>query len=65
MFEHVYLGPPARAESARAAADGRGALRATTWPGATPQSATDWVAGMTDRFALRAHAELRAADAPA
>jgi dGTP triphosphohydrolase len=26
------------------------------------QSATDWVAGMTDGYALRAHAELAAAE---
>jgi dGTP triphosphohydrolase len=34
--------------------------------GGDPQSATDWVAGMTDGYALRAHAELQSAErAPA
>ena len=60
MFQHVYLGPPARAESARAAA-----IVDVLWnhhlAGSDPVSATDWVAGMTDRYALRAHAALAAA----
>ena len=65
MFEHVYLGPRARAESARAAAMVE-ALFAHHLAGGDPQSATDWVAGMTDGYALRAHAELQAAErAPA
>ena len=66
MFEHVYLGPPARA--AERARRRRWSRRSspTTWPAATPQSATDWVAGMTDGYALRAYAELAAAErAPA
>jgi dGTPase len=60
MFQHVYLGPPARAESARAAAIVDD-LFDHHLAGADPVSATDWVAGMTDRYALRAHAALAAA----
>jgi dGTPase len=60
MFQHVYLGPPARAESARAAAI-VDELFDHHLAGADPVSATDWVAGMTDRYALRAHAALAAA----
>jgi dGTPase len=70
MFERVYLGPLARREHAKvhtmvrtlfdhyASApgeipDGGGA------PGADlPQRVTDWVAGMTDRYCLRAYTEL-------
>jgi len=61
MFEHVYLGPRARADSARAAAMVE-ELFAHHLAGGDPQSATDWVAGMTDGYALRAHAELAAAE---
>jgi dGTPase len=60
MFEHVYLGPPARAESARAAAIVE-ELFSHHLAGSDPVAATDWVAGMTDRYALRAHAALAAA----
>ena len=60
MFQHVYLGPPARAESARAAAVVE-RLFTHHLAGSDPVAATDWVAGMTDRYALRAHAELAAA----
>jgi dGTPase len=70
MFERVYLGPVARQEHAKvhhvvrslfahyverpeAIPDGGGA------PGADlPQRVTDWIAGMTDRFCLRAYTEL-------
>jgi dGTPase len=61
MFERVYLGPPARAESARAAAMVE-ELFAHHLAGGDAQSATDWVAGITDGYALRAHAELAAAE---
>ena len=60
-FEHVYLGPRARADSARAAAMVE-ELFAHHLAGGDAQSATDWVAGMTDGYALRAHAELAAAE---
>ena len=57
MFEHVYLGPQARADSARAA-DMVEELFAHHLAVGDAQSATDWVAGMTDGYALRTHAEL-------
>ena len=71
MFEHVYLGPVARREHAKVhdvvrtlfdhyvshpgeIPDGGGA------PGADlAQRVTDWLAGMTDRFCLRAFTALR------
>jgi len=61
MFEHVYLGPRARADSARAASMVE-ELFAHHLAVGDAQSATDWVAGMTDGYALRAHAELAAAE---
>jgi dGTPase len=61
MFERVYLGPAARADSARAAAMVE-ELFAHHLADGDAQSATDWVAGMTDGYALRAHAELGAAE---
>jgi len=60
MFQNVYLGPPARAESARAAAVVEELFRHHL-AGSDPVNATDWVAGMTDRYALRAHAALASA----
>ena len=66
MFERVYLGPVARAEHGRI----RRVLSElfdhhvehppeAVVPEATPaERVTDYLAGMTDRFALRAHAEL-------
>ena len=71
MFEEVYLSPAARREHAKAEGvvaalfhhfadhpellpDGGGA------PGAAlAQRVTDYVAGMTDRYAVRAYADLR------
>jgi dGTPase len=61
MFDHVYLGPAARADSARAGAMVE-ELFAHHLAVGDAQSATDWVAGMTDGYALRAHAELGAAE---
>jgi dGTPase len=60
MFERVYLAPPARAENARAGAMVE-ALFLHHLDGSDAVAATDWVAGMTDRYALRAHAALAAA----
>jgi dGTPase len=60
LFQEVYLGPPARAESARAGAMVE-ALFAHHLTGSNAVAATDWVAGMTDRYALRAHAALASA----
>src|SRR3954451_16472639 len=70
MFDHVYLGPVARREHAKVhrvvrslfsyyvghpdeIPDGGGAAGADL-----PQRVTDWIAGMTDRFCLRAYTEL-------
>src|SRR4029079_8019692 len=55
MFEHVYLGPRARADSARAAAMVE-ELFAHHLAGGDAQSATDWGAGSTARHPPRAHA---------
>ena len=74
MFERVYLGPAVRAEHARiarvvrsairalrrapgAAADGAGAPDERRWP----QRVTDYLAGMTDRYCIRAFTELAGA----
>jgi dGTPase len=67
MFEHVYLGPTARAEHAKLERVLRGLF---DWfvehPGETPELApgaapadrvVDYLAGMTDRFAIRAWSE--------
>ncbi len=67
MFEHVYLGPIARAEHARIERVLRGLF---DWycehPAELPdavdgasldQRVIDWIAGMTDRFAIRAWTE--------
>ena len=61
MFERVYLGPAAEAERQRAAATVRRIFDylaehpdelPSDRPGDLPQRLTDYVAGMTDRFAL-------------
>jgi dGTPase len=64
MFEHVYLGPTARAEHARIERVLRGLFE---WyaehpdelpPGESLQDRViDWLAGMTDRYAIRAWTE--------
>jgi dGTPase len=67
MFENVYLGPIARRETS-AAADMVEALLvhfiadADDLPGHDDDvtRATDWVAGMTDRYCIRAYDELLA-----
>jgi dGTPase len=67
MFANVYLGPIARRETARAADMVEALLayfigHADDLPGdADPVTrATDWVAGMTDRYCIRAYDELLA-----
>ncbi len=64
MFERVYLGPAADAERARATARVRELVEyflghpeelPADRPGDLPQRVTDYVAGMTDRFALAWH----------
>ena len=61
MFERVYLGPAAGSERARASATVPASSAASptirtrsppTAPATRPQRVTDYVAGMTDRFAL-------------
>ena len=59
MFERVYLGPEARSEHDRVQRTLRGLfdhyleIRAVpTGPGASCSGSTDYIAGMTDRFAI-------------
>jgi dGTPase len=56
MFEAVYLGPHAAGEHARAATTVRRIFEHLIERGDSPEAATDYLAGMTDRFAL-AYAE--------
>jgi dGTPase len=56
MFDAVYLGPHAAAEHARAAMTVRRIFEHLIERGDSPEEATDYLAGMTDRFAL-AYAE--------
>jgi dGTPase len=52
MFEHVYLGPHARREHERAHATVRRVFDRLASSGADRDSIVDFLAGMTDRFAL-------------
>jgi dGTPase len=52
MFEHVYLGPHARAEHERAHATVRRIFDSLAASGGERDAIVDFVAGMTDRFAL-------------
>ena len=52
MFDRVYLGPAARAEHARASAVVRRIFEHLVGRGTGVQEVTDYVAGMTDRFAI-------------
>jgi dGTPase len=58
MFERVYLGPHAAAEHQRARATVRRIFGHLIEHGDSPEHATDYLAGMTDRFALAYAAEL-------
>jgi dGTPase len=58
MFERVYLGPEAPTEHARAQAVVRRIFNHLVDRGEPVEQATDYVAGMTDRFALAFAAEL-------
>ena len=58
MFERVYLGPESRSEHARAHRVVRLVFDHLIERGDDPQDATDYVAGMTDRFALAYAASL-------
>jgi dGTP triphosphohydrolase len=52
MFDRVYLGEAARAEHARARATMRRIFEHLLERGDSVDDAVDYVAGMTDRFAL-------------
>jgi len=58
MFERVYLGPHAAAEHQRARVTVRHIFEHLVDRGDSPAQATDYLAGMTDRFALAYAAEL-------
>jgi dGTPase len=58
MFEHVYLGPHARLEQERARAGIRRIFEERAARGDEPEQIVDFIAGMTDRFALSYVAEL-------
>ena len=58
MFEHVYLGPHARLEQERARTAIRRIFDHLAADGQEPEQIVDFIAGMTDRFALTYVAEL-------
>jgi dGTPase len=58
MFEHVYLGPNTRFEHDRARATVRRIFDALADRGDEPDQITEFVAGMTDRYALEYAASL-------
>jgi len=58
MFERVYLGPEARAEHERAHAAIHRIFDSLADRGDDPEQITEFVAGMTDRFALDYEARL-------
>ena len=58
MFEHVYLGPHARLEQARARATIRRIFDHLVERGEGPDEIVELISGMTDRFALSYVAEL-------
>ena len=60
MFQHVYLGPRAQRENSRAGAMVEALFAHHLAIDPDPTAVTDWVAGMTDRYALRAFQELPA-----
>jgi dGTPase len=59
MFERVYLGPHARLEQERARATIRRIFERLAADGQEPERIVDFIAGMTDRFALTYVSELR------
>jgi dGTPase len=58
MFERVYLGPHARLEQERARATVRRIFEHQVARGEEPEQIVEFIAGMTDRFALTYVAEL-------
>ena len=57
MFDHVYLGPDTRAEHERARATIHAIFAALAERGDSPEEITEFISGMTDRFALDYAAE--------
>jgi dGTPase len=58
MFEHVYLGPQTKAEHDRARATVRRIFDGLVDRGDDPTDVTEFIAGMTDRYALEYAAAL-------
>jgi dGTP triphosphohydrolase len=58
MFERVYLSPQARGEQSRARATVQRIFDHLAGRGDGPEEIVDFVAGMTDRFALDYAAEI-------
>ena len=58
MFERVYLGPETRAEHERARATIQAIFEALAARGDEPEEITEFISGMTDRFALDYAAQL-------
>ena len=58
MFERVYLGPHTRSEQERARATVRRIFEQLAERGDEPEQIVEFIAGMTDRFALSYVAEL-------
>jgi dGTPase len=58
MFERVYLGPVTRPEHERARATVRRIFTALADRGDSPEQITEFIAGMTDRYALQYAASL-------
>ncbi len=52
MFDHVYLGPDTRAEHERARATIHAIFESLAARGDSPEEITEFISGMTDRFAL-------------
>ena len=58
MFDHVYLGPDTRPEHERARAAIHAIFEALAARGDSPEEITEFISGMTDRFALDYAAQL-------
>ena len=58
MFERVYLGPHAQLEQERARTTIRRIFEHLAADGQEPEQIVDFIAGMTDRFALTYVSEL-------
>jgi dGTP triphosphohydrolase len=58
MFDRVYLGPETRAEHERARTTVHRIFDALAERGMPPEEITEFVAGMTDRYALEYAASL-------